>query len=53
MDIAEEMKEVAENLIYVLNNPEDDIISDIKESAQDIVWVSKKLKSSDAGLFLG
>ena len=51
VNIAEDIRESAESLLYVINNPDNNIIEDIKGIVDDLKFLSDKLSKSDDDLF--
>ena len=51
MSLADDIRESAEDLLSILNNPDDNVIDDVKGTIDDLVFLKKKLKQSDADSF--
>ena len=51
MSLADDIRDSAESLIYIINNPDDNVIDDIKGTIDDLVFLKSQLKQSDADSF--
>ena len=51
MSLADDIRESAEDLLSILNNPDDNVIDDIKGTIDDLVFLKSQLKQSDADSF--
>jgi hypothetical protein len=44
-DLYDDIKDSADNLVYILNNPDKDIIKDVEGTIDDLVFLKKKIKT--------
>ena len=51
MSLADDIRDSAESSIYIINNPDDNVIDDIKGTIDDLVFLKSQLKQSDADSF--